>query len=60
LVATGETTGGITLEEMEREHILKVLRNTNGVVTAAATQLGLHRTTLTALMRRLGISRGKF
>ncbi|MCX6629160.1 MAG: sigma 54-interacting transcriptional regulator [Candidatus Solibacter sp.] len=62
LVVTAETTGGsgITLEEMEREHILKVLRNTNGVVTAAATQLGLHRTTLTALMRRLGISRGKF
>jgi PAS domain S-box-containing protein len=60
LVVKGETTGGITLEEVEREHILKVLRNTNGVVTAAATQLGLHRTTLTALMRRLGISRGKF
>jgi formate hydrogenlyase transcriptional activator len=60
LVVTGDTTGGFTLEEVEREHILKVLRNTNGVVTAAATHLGLHRTTLTALMRRLGISRGKF
>ena len=60
LVVAGDATGGITLEEVEREHILKVLRNTNGVVTAAATQLGLHRTTLTALMRRLGISRGKF
>jgi transcriptional regulator with GAF, ATPase, and Fis domain len=43
---------------MEREHILKVLRHSNGVITTAATSLGIHRTTLNALMRRLGISRG--
>ena len=49
--------GSATLEQMEREHILRVLRETAGVVTTAATHLGLHRTTLNALMKRLGISR---
>jgi PAS domain S-box-containing protein len=53
-----ELVGDSTLEEMEREHILKVLRHSHGVVSTAATRLGLHRTTLNALMRRLGISRG--
>jgi PAS domain S-box-containing protein len=53
-----EIVGDSTLEEMEREHILKVLRHCNGVVSTAATRLGLHRTTLNALMHRLGISRG--
>jgi transcriptional regulator with GAF, ATPase, and Fis domain len=34
-----------------------VLRESEGVVTTAATRLGLHRTTLNAMMRKLGISR---
>jgi transcriptional regulator with GAF, ATPase, and Fis domain len=42
---------------MERQHILHVLRECDGVVTTAATRLGLHRTTLNAMMRKLGISR---
>lgn len=46
-----------TLEQVEREHILRVLRESGGVVTTAATRLGLHRTTLNAMMRKLGISR---
>jgi transcriptional regulator with GAF, ATPase, and Fis domain len=46
-----------TLEQVEREHILRVLRESGGVVTTAATRLGLHRTTLNAIMRKLGISR---
>jgi transcriptional regulator with GAF, ATPase, and Fis domain len=46
-----------TLEQVEREHILRVLGECSGVITAAATRLGLHRTTLNALMKRLGISR---
>jgi formate hydrogenlyase transcriptional activator len=46
-----------TLEQVEREHIIRVLRESNGVVTAAATRLGLHRTTLNAMMRKLLISR---
>ncbi|MGD1068589.1 MAG: sigma 54-interacting transcriptional regulator [Bryobacteraceae bacterium] len=46
-----------TLEQVERDHILRVLRESGGVVTLAATRLGLHRTTLNAMMRKLGISR---
>jgi formate hydrogenlyase transcriptional activator len=46
-----------TLEQVEREHIIRVLRESGGVVTTAATRLGLHRTTLNAMMRKLGVSR---
>ncbi len=46
-----------TLELMEREHISRVLKECGGVVTAAAARLGLHRTTLNAMMKKLGISR---
>jgi len=49
-----------TLEEVEREHILRVLRESDGVVSTAATRLGLHRTTLNAMMRKLGVSRKDF
>jgi PAS domain S-box-containing protein len=52
-----ETAGGATLEQVEREHVVRVLRECGGVVTTAATHLGLHRTTLNAMMRKLGISR---
>jgi PAS domain S-box-containing protein len=58
--ARPEHAGGATLEEVEREHVLRVLRESNGVVTTAATRLGLHRTTLNALMKRLGIVRKDF
>jgi formate hydrogenlyase transcriptional activator len=49
-----------TLEDMEREHILLILRETGGVVggrNGAALRLGLKRTTLLSKMERLGISR---
>ena len=46
-----------TLEQVDREHILGVLRQTGGVVSRAATRLGMPRTTLNAMMRKLGISR---
>ena len=49
-----------TLEQVEHEHILRVLRECDGVVTTAATRLGLHRTTLNAMMRKLGITRKDF
>jgi PAS domain S-box-containing protein len=52
-----ELPPGATLAEVEREHIIRVLRETNGVVSAAATRLGLPRTTLNAMMRKLDISR---
>ena len=50
--------GNVTLEHVEREHIVRILRDSGGVVTTAATRLGLHRTTLNAMMRKLGITRG--
>jgi formate hydrogenlyase transcriptional activator len=48
------------LHDAEREHILRVLRETNGVVggpDGAAQRLGLKRTTLQARMKKLGITR---
>jgi transcriptional regulator with GAF, ATPase, and Fis domain len=52
-----KASGSATLEQVEREHIIRVLRESEGVVTTAATRLGLYRTTLNAMMRKLGISR---
>jgi formate hydrogenlyase transcriptional activator len=49
-----------TLESAEREHILRVLRETKGVLSGpegAAHRLGLKRTTLQSKMQRLGIVR---
>lgn len=53
----GAMEGDSTLDHIEREHILRILRECDGVVTRAATRLGLHRTTLNAMMRKLGITR---
>lgn len=50
----------ITLEETEREHILRILKSTKWVIggpTGAAAQLGMKRTTLQSKMQRLGIAR---
>jgi transcriptional regulator with GAF, ATPase, and Fis domain len=55
-----EASGSATLEQVERDHIVRVLRESGGVVSAAATSLGMARTTLNAMMRRLGISRKDF
>ena len=52
-----ETAGSGTLEQVEREHIIRVLRETGGVISRAATRLGMPRTTLNAMMRKLGITR---
>jgi PAS domain S-box-containing protein len=46
-----------TLDHMERNHILRVLRETGGVINAAADRLGIPRTTLHSLMKKLRISR---
>ena len=50
----------VTLESAEREHIVRVLRETGGIIAGprgAAVRLGLKRTTLQARMKKLGISR---
>jgi formate hydrogenlyase transcriptional activator len=49
-----------TLENMEREFIIRVLRETSGVIAGshgAAARLGLKRTTLQSRMLKMGISR---
>jgi formate hydrogenlyase transcriptional activator len=55
-----EVDSDFTLDHMERNHILRVLRETGGVITDAALRLGVPRTTLHALMKKLGISRSHF
>jgi formate hydrogenlyase transcriptional activator len=55
-----ESMGAITLEEAERDHILKTLEHTKWVVAGpngAAARLGMKRSTLYFRMQKLGISR---
>src|SRR5262249_1906011 len=52
--------GSVKLEAVERDHIIKVLRETGWVIggkSGAAARLGLNRTTLNNRMRKLGITR---
>jgi formate hydrogenlyase transcriptional activator len=49
-----------TLRDAEREHILRTLEETRWVISGsagAAARLGLKRTTLQAMVKRLGIDR---
>jgi len=51
------------LHNAEREHIIRVLRETNGVISGpngAARRLGLKRTTLQSKMQRLKITKSDF
>jgi len=57
------TEGDRTLDTAERQHIIRVLRETRGVLSGpdgAARRLGLKRTTLQSKMQRLGIKREDF
>ena len=54
-----ETPCSGTLEEAERAHILRTLKQTDWVIAGpkgAAARLGMHRSTLQFRMRKLGIS----
>ena len=56
----GSGDGPGTLEDAEREHIIRILQETNGTIggpNGAAARLGLKRTTLNSKMRKLGITR---
>jgi formate hydrogenlyase transcriptional activator len=58
--ADAEPASSTTLEASEREHIIRTLRETRGVIAGpqgAAARLGLKRTTLNSKMRKLGITR---
>ncbi len=49
-----------TMEDLEREHILRTLEETGGVIAGpngAAARLGMNRTTLNSRMQKLGIRR---
>jgi formate hydrogenlyase transcriptional activator len=49
-----------SLENTEREHIIRILRETRGMIAGpkgAARRLGIKRTTLQSKMKRLGITR---
>jgi len=57
-----ESLGAITLEDAERDHIIKILEQTRWVVSGpngAAARLGIKRSTLYFRMQKLGISRNK-
>jgi formate hydrogenlyase transcriptional activator len=59
-VAPANERGDLTLEEVERRHILDVLRQTGGVIegpSGAAQILRLHPNTLRSRMKKLGIGR---
>jgi formate hydrogenlyase transcriptional activator len=46
----------VTLKDAQRAHIVRTLRETNGIIGAAAHRLGVPRSTLFYKMRRLGIT----
>ncbi len=51
------------LSEMEREHIVRVLRETNGMLSGpggAASRLGIKRTTLQSMLKRFDIDLREF
>jgi formate hydrogenlyase transcriptional activator len=51
------------LSEMEREHIIRILKETNGVLSGkdgAANRLGIKRTTLQSMLKRFGIESHAF
>ena len=57
--ATAASDGAVTLEAAERDHILRALREADGVIggpAGAAARLGMKRTTLQSRMKKLGIS----
>jgi len=52
-----------TLESLEREYIIRVLRETRGVIAGprgAAMRLGMKRTTLQSRILKMGISRQEY
>jgi len=47
-----------SLEEVTREHVLRVLASFDGNATQAARQLGISRTTMWRMLKRYGVARG--
>jgi formate hydrogenlyase transcriptional activator len=60
ITCASRASAPVTLEQAASLHILQTLRQTEGVVggpNGAAARLGVRRTTLISMMRRLGIKR---
>ena len=60
---TEENANNGTLEHLEREYIIRALRETGGVIAGnhgAAARLGLKRTTLQSRIQRMGISHEEY
>ena len=58
--ASPEKSDGTTLVSIDRQHILKALKDSNGQISGprgAAARLGLKRTTLQSKLKKLGIRR---
>jgi formate hydrogenlyase transcriptional activator len=58
LARGSEESQSDTIQSVQREHIVRVLRETGGVISGprgAAERLAMKRTTLQSLMQRLGI-----
>ena len=63
LIPEGQVATDTRLESAEREHILRVLRESGGIVSGprgAAEKLGLKRTTLQSKMKKLNITRSHY
>jgi len=63
LAETPLISSGSTLIELERDHIVRVLRETGGVIAGvhgAAIRLGLKRTTLQSMISRFHITRQEY
>jgi formate hydrogenlyase transcriptional activator len=61
-VSVPDSDGVATLEDAERAHILRALRDTNWIIggqSGAAVKLGMKRTTLQSKMQKLGIMRSR-
>ena len=62
VAANGTAIGLLTMEEMERDYITRILEETNWKVSGdggAASILGMHRSTLESRMKKLGIVRNR-
>ncbi|HJZ66211.1 MAG TPA: sigma 54-interacting transcriptional regulator [Candidatus Acidoferrum sp.] len=62
-VPANESSSASTLHEAEREHILRTLKESDGMIggaDGAAKRLGLKRTTLNSKIKKLGIKRSEY
>ncbi len=63
IVSATYRSSALTLDELDRNHIIEVLQNTNGVIAGdggAAQILGVNANTLRSRMKRLGIKKPGF